>query len=103
MPDRHYKLHDGKTGAAITVRISPRALRNEITEILSDGTVKIRLIALPAEEQANEALIRFLAEVFDISPNKIQIVAGLSGHDKLVTLEGISADAAQKKIIARMA
>ena len=43
MSKRTYHLHDGKKGAAMAVRITPRASRNEIVEIQSDGTVKIHL------------------------------------------------------------
>ena len=88
--ERKFHLHDGKKGAAITVRVSPRARRNEIYEILDDGTVKIRLTAPPVEGQANKALIAFLADVLDIAPTRLDIVAGLSGKDKLITVDGMS-------------
>ena len=47
MSERKFHLHDGKVGAAITVRVTPRASKNEISEILDDGTIKVRLIAGP--------------------------------------------------------
>ena len=46
---REFELHDGKNGAAIAVRVTPRTAKNEIFAILDDGTVKIRLTA-PALE-----------------------------------------------------
>ena len=45
MGTRKYHLHDGRMGAALAVRVTPRASRNEITEIMPDGTVKVRLTA----------------------------------------------------------
>ena len=49
MHARRFHLHDGKKGSALAVRVTPRASRNEIVEILSDGTVKIRLTSPPVE------------------------------------------------------
>jgi len=95
-----HQLHAAGSGAAITVRITPRASRNEITEILEDGTIKIRLTAPPVEGQANSALIRFLADLLDIAPSKIEIIAGQSSRDKLITILGLSADTVQARILA---
>ncbi|MBA4313231.1 MAG: hypothetical protein C0417_11440, partial [Chlorobiaceae bacterium] len=54
---RKFHLHDGDSGSAITVRITPRMPRNEISEIMEDGTIKIRLSAPPLDGKANQVLI----------------------------------------------
>jgi uncharacterized protein len=97
------KFRNGLTGSAITVRVSPRSSRNEIREILDDGTVKIRLTAAPVEGQANTALVKFLAEVLEIAPSRIEIVAGQSGKDKLITIIGLDSQTVQKRILAHLA
>jgi hypothetical protein len=33
---KKFNLHDGRTGSAIAERVTPRARRNEISEILED-------------------------------------------------------------------
>lgn len=99
---RDYKLHDGRSGSAIAVRITPRSSRNEIAEILNDGTVKIRLTAPPVEGQANQALVKFLAQVLDVAPSNIEIVAGQTGRDKLVTILGMTAGEVHQKIIKHL-
>jgi len=38
---RNYKLHNGKKGAAIAVRVTPRASKNSIVGVQSDGTIRI--------------------------------------------------------------
>ena len=53
-----YKFSDGKKGSALPVRVTPRASKNEIVEVLSDQTVKIRLTAPPVEGKANVELIK---------------------------------------------
>ncbi len=100
METQKHHLQPGGGGAAITVRVTPRASRNEITDIQEDGTVKIRLTAPPVEGQANTALIRFLADLLGVAPSKIEIIAGQSGRDKLVTITGLSADTVQARILA---
>jgi uncharacterized protein len=100
-PKRQFR--NGLTGSAITVRVSPRSSRNEITEILEDGTIKIRLTAAPVDGAANTALIKLLADVLEIAPSQIEIVAGQSGKDKLITITGLESDLVQQKILARLA
>ncbi len=101
--DRRFKLHDGKRGAAIAVRITPRASKNEIVEILNDGTIKIRLTAPPVEGKANAALITFLSEILGVNSSKLDIVAGFTGKDKLITVIDLSPEEVHGKIIAHLA
>ncbi|MEZ0396991.1 MAG: DUF167 domain-containing protein [Anaerolineales bacterium] len=102
MSPRKFRLHDGKKGAALAVRVTPRASRNEIVEVLSDGTVKVHLTAPPVEGKANEALIEFLAEVLDVAPSRIEVVAGAGGRDKLISILDMDAEIVHKKIIAHL-
>jgi uncharacterized protein (TIGR00251 family) len=100
MVSRKFHLHDGKLGAALAVRVTPRATRNEITEIQSDGTVKVRLTAPPVEGEANKALVVFLAEVLGVAPTKLDIVAGLSGKDKLVSVLDMDNNEVHRRLVA---
>ena len=103
MASRQFHLHGGRQGAALAIRVTPRASRNEIAEILSDGTVKIRLTSPPVEGKANAALIEFLAEVLGVPRSRIEIVAGMTGRDKLVSILDLDAETVHKRIINRMA
>ena len=99
MPPRNYHLHDGRRGAALAIRVTPRASRNKITEVLSDGTIKIHLTASPVDGQANEALVKFLAGILDVAPSKVEIVAGMTGRDKLVSVLDMSPEDVHQRII----
>lgn len=99
MEARKFRLHDGRRGAALAVRVTPRASRNEITEIQPDGTVKVRLTASP-EAEANAALVKFLAGVLGVPESKIEIVAGESGRDKLLSVLDIEKDEVQQRLLA---
>jgi hypothetical protein len=98
-----FHLHDGKKGAALAIRVTPRASRNEIAEILSDGTVRIRLTAPPAEGKANEALVEFLAEILNVPRTRIEIVAGVTGRDKLVSVLDLDTETVHQKILQQLA
>lgn len=99
---RKFDLHDGKNGAAIAVRVTPRTAKNEIFAILDDGTIKVRLTAPPVEGKANKALINFLSEVLDVPTSSIEIVAGQTGHDKLVSILGINSEIVQQRLLKHL-
>jgi hypothetical protein len=99
---RQFHLHDGQKGSALAIRITPRARKNEIVDILNDGTVKIRLTAPPVEGKANQALVEFLAEVLNVPQSKIDIVAGMTGRDKLVSIVGLDPATVHELILQKM-
>lgn len=100
--NRKFELHGGKHGAAIAVRVTPRMAKNEIYEILDDGTVKIRLTAPPVDGKANQALLEFLAKVLQVHLSNLEIIAGLSGRDKLITVMNMTAEQVQDRIIHQL-
>jgi uncharacterized protein (TIGR00251 family) len=102
MPARKFRLHNGKAGSALAVRVTPRASRNQIVEITSDGTVKIHITAPPTGGEANQKLVTFLARVLNVAQSRIEIVAGGSGRDKLVSVLGMDAATVHKRIVAHL-
>ena len=100
MNSRKYHLHDGRRGAALTVRVTPRASRNEITEIQPDGTVKVRLMIPMMDAEGNKALVKFLSEVLGVSVPQIDIIGGISGNDKLLSVLDIDTEEAHQRILA---
>jgi uncharacterized protein len=102
MARRKFHLHDGKAGAALTVRVTPRASRNRIVEVLDDGTVKIHLTAAPVDGEANARLLVFLSDVLGVPKSQIEIVAGLTGRDKLVSVLNMDAETVHQRIVAHL-
>ncbi len=102
MARKEYYLHDGKKGAALAIRVTPRARRNEIVEVLSDGTVKIRLTASPDEGESNIALVNFLSDILSVAASRIEIVAGTTGRDKLVSILDLDADTVHHTILSHL-
>lgn len=95
---REFKLHDGERGAALTIRVTPRARKTAIGGVLDDGTLRVRVAAPPVEGKANKALIAFLAKVLGVRKNKIEIVAGEKGLDKIISVLEMPAEEAQEHI-----
>jgi len=102
MTDRQFKLHGGQRGSALAVRVTPRASRNEIVEVLDDGTIKVRLAAPPTDNEANEALINFLSEILGVPKTQLDIVAGEVGRDKLVSVVDMDVETAHQRILAHL-
>lgn len=99
---RKFHLHDGDSGSAITVRITPRMPRNEISEIMEDGTIKIRLSAPPLDGKANQVLIEFLSTILEVSSSKIEIVAGHTSRNKLVSILNLNAEEVTRRISSQI-
>jgi uncharacterized protein len=102
MSDRKFRLHGGQKGSALAVRVTPRASRNEIVEMLDDGTIKVRLAAPPVDNEANLALIEFLADILGVSKSRLDIVAGVTGRDKLIAVLDMDAETAHQRIVAHL-
>ena len=102
MPDRKFNLHSGRKGSALAVRVTPRASRNEIVELLDDGTIKVRLAAPPSDNEANVALIDFLSEILGVPTSRLEIVAGASGRDKLISVTDMDVETAHQRILAHV-
>ena len=87
---RKFQITDAVGGAAFAVRVVTRARKREIVGINEDGALKIRLTSPPAEGRANEELIAFLADQLGVAKSRIEIVAGHTGREKLVSVDGLT-------------
>ena len=99
---RKYVLHSGQRGSALAVRITPRASRNQIGGVLSDGTVKVHLASEPADEVLNVELVGYLAEVLGVPRSRVEVVAGENGRDKLVSILDMDVETAHQRVLAHV-
>ncbi len=81
----------------IKVRVQPGASRNEV-QGFQDEVLRIKLTAPPVEGKANKALIAMLAATLRVSKTSVTIVAGQSGREKLVEVDGLSADELKRRL-----
>ncbi|MGA8143742.1 MAG: DUF167 domain-containing protein [Candidatus Acidiferrales bacterium] len=71
------------------VRVTPRASRDAI-EGEHHGALKVRLMAPPVDDRANEALRRLLAERLNVPVSAVRIVGGERNRNKRVSVAGIT-------------
>lgn len=72
----------------IYIKVIPRSSQNKVEKI-SEGEYRVHLTAPPVDGKANEALIKLLAEHFDVAKSAIMIVGGKSSSRKMVDVAGI--------------
>jgi uncharacterized protein len=72
----------------VTVRLTPRAGRNEIAGERS-GVLLVRVTAPPVDGRANDALCRLIAKRARVGVRSVSIVRGASQREKVVRVEGI--------------
>ncbi|HEX9077213.1 MAG TPA: DUF167 domain-containing protein [Anaerolineae bacterium] len=87
----------GDGAVSFAVKLVPRASKSGIAGIEGDA-VKVRVKAPPVEGKANEALVRFLADVLDVSRSQVEIVSGHASRRKVVRIRGVSPDRIEKAL-----
>jgi hypothetical protein len=79
-------------GAVLAVRLTPKGGRDAIDGIvvLADGrpVLAVRVRALPAEGQANEALIRLIAKAVGVPSRDVTLLAGATARLKRLAISG---------------
>ena len=96
--NRKFQITDAKHGAAFTVRVVTRAQRDEIVGIQDDHSIKIRLTASPNGGEANDALLKFLAQRLQVDISALEIVAGQSTRDKWISVAGITTSDVEERL-----
>lgn len=69
----------------VYVKVSPRSSKNEVVKI-AEGEYKVKLTAPPVDGQANDMLVKILAEYFDVSKSRIRIAGGQSAKTKIIDI-----------------
>lgn len=100
MTERKFEITDARGGAAIGVRVVTRATTTEIVSKMEDGTLKVRLQASPAgDPAANKELIEFIAKQLDVDVSRLEIVAGETTRDKILSVEGLTSEQVEARLL----
>lgn len=75
----------------LTLHIQPGAKRSELAGLHGEA-LKIRLAAPPVEGRANEALLKFIAGLFDVPVRQVELKQGGQSRHKVVAITGSKAD-----------
>lgn len=78
----------------LTLHVQPGAKQSSIAGLHGDA-LKIRLAAPPIEGRANEALLKYLAELFDVPMRQVELKQGAQSRHKVVAISGSNLDPAE--------
>jgi hypothetical protein len=71
----------------LTLHVQPGAKRSEINGLYGDA-LKVRLAAPPIEGRANEALLKYVAQLFGVSLRQVELKQGMQSRHKIVAITG---------------
>jgi uncharacterized protein len=83
-PNWYRRQHDVIT---LTLHVQPGAKRNEIAGLHGDA-LKIKLAAPPIEGRANDALLKFIADLFAVPLRNTELKQGGQSRHKVVAVTG---------------
>jgi uncharacterized protein (TIGR00251 family) len=87
------------SGLTFSVKVQPRARKNAITGMVGDA-LKLALTAPPVEGKANQAVIEFLADFFEIPRSSVTIAGGKTHRLKVVCIRGVTAEQLRLRVEA---
>lgn len=71
----------------LEIKVIPRASKSGIAGCMDDGTLKVKLAAVPEKGKANAELIKLLAELFDVPKSNVSLLAGETSQHKRVSIQ----------------
>ncbi len=82
----------------LEVKVTPRAKRNEVVGWHQNHMLIVKIAAPPIAGQANDELVRFLAERLGIAASDVLIVRGYTSRQKLVEIEGVTEEEVKHRL-----
>jgi len=101
MIGREFRFHNGKTGAALAVRIIKNSKEDMIRKVLKDGTVVVHLKGNP--EDPKDQLIRYLSTELLMDRERFDIIEVKDGVDVLLSILDIRPSEIQNLILDKIA
>ena len=95
------KLQQHGDSVTIQVRVHPKAKRERIAGEVGNA-IKLELTAPPVEGRANEACIRFFADLLKVPRSAVSIAAGVSSRNKVIRISGVDAVKIEQAIAAAL-
>lgn len=104
-------LQETENGVLISILVQPGAKKTQIIGVLPSGdnhrsrlssSLKIKIHALPVDGKANEELIRFLADIFQISKSKISIFRGPTSRVKVLSVSEYTVNQIAEKLMCNL-
>ena len=82
-------ITDHAQGATLSLKVQPRASKNEIGEPLGKE-LRVKVCAPPVDAAANEAVEELLAEQLNCPRRDVELVHGSTSRHKITRIRGLS-------------
>jgi uncharacterized protein (TIGR00251 family) len=90
-------VQESTKGISFAVKVHPRARKNAITGVVGDA-LKLALTAPPVQGKANQAVIEFFSDLFQIPRSSVTIASGETSRNKVIRIAGVSKPAAEQRL-----
>lgn len=94
IPAETIPVRDSLAGASFAVRVHPRAKRTTITGVFGEGdatALRVALAAPPVDGRANEALIEYFSDLFEVPRAAVSVITGAQSRSKVLRVTGRTA------------
>jgi uncharacterized protein len=82
---------EGEASVRFSVRLTPRGGADRVDGVV-DGVLRARVAAPAVDGAANQALLRLLADVLDVSRRDVRLVSGTTARTKVIAVDGVAAE-----------
>lgn len=91
-------------GVTLAVRVQPGAKKSRVTGTYGEGAgaqLKIAVQAPAIAGRANSALVSYLAEMFGLRQNAVELISGELSRSKVFLLRGVTVKQVEAKLKER--
>lgn len=71
----------------LAVKVTTRAARSEVIGVGEDGSLRVRIAAVPEKGKANEELRSLLSRYFGVSKSNVELVSGETSTHKRIRIK----------------
>ncbi|KAI9140608.1 hypothetical protein BKA69DRAFT_498720 [Paraphysoderma sedebokerense] len=98
-PIQHYS-HNQTVGVKIELAVKPGSKMNQILyNPNTNDSVPVSITAPARDNEANKAVLDYIAEVLDARKYQVQLISGAKSRDKIVLVEGVTVDEVKMKLM----
>lgn len=73
----------------LDVKVVPRSATSAVAGTMADGTLKVKVAAVPEKGKANAELCAALARHFHVPVSAVTVIAGATSTRKRVRIQGV--------------
>jgi uncharacterized protein (TIGR00251 family) len=71
------------------VKVVPRSSRSAIAGKMADGSLKVKVAAVPEKGKANAVLCELLAREFGVAVRDVEVISGAASTRKRIRIRGL--------------